>query len=354
MGIGSCFPDNFLDNLRFVKYRFTLELLEQTRLPKYKGTVLRSGCGKQLKDICCTYDHQRHNAECRSCEHNHSCIYSYLFETPGPPNAQYLDSQRDVPRPYIIEPSPDIRQSLYSHERLDFDLILFGKAIEYFPYFLVSFINMGESKDRNVGLGDMRSKYRVLRVTTVDIYDEDWHIVYTPHRELRGEYIETDCISARDILESMPGYPISNQLHIRFLTPMNIRIQRHKSNDNDHADIGLKKARLVEALDFPSLLRPVLKQISAMTYFHCQSDTLDTLKVRELLSKAEQVQILKDKTHVKSFHSVKRTIKGFLGDVIYKGDFEPFLPFMYIGQWIYPSKNRVIGFGKYELIFRMK
>jgi hypothetical protein len=58
--------------------------------------------------------------------------------------------------------------------RLSFDLILVGKALEYFPYFLVTFRELG---DQGIGLG--RGRYRIARVSLSNEDGNDVGEVYS-------------------------------------------------------------------------------------------------------------------------------------------------------------------------------
>jgi hypothetical protein len=48
-------------------------------------------------------------------------------------------------------------------EALSFDLILFGAALDYFPYFLVTFRELGEQ-----GIGIGRGRYQINRVSALN------------------------------------------------------------------------------------------------------------------------------------------------------------------------------------------
>lgn len=329
-------------DFQFGKYRFTLELLEPARLPEYKGTVLRSGFGNLFKNICCDVNNQDSVVRCAVCNYREKCAYSYILNTQRPDGSIYLRSIQDIPRHYIIEPPLDYRRELQDGEVFEFDLTLIGQGMEFFPYFFVLFKTMGESRDRNVGLGSFRSKYRIIRVTTVDIHDEDWNIIYTPRKDLRAELLESDRISFADILKNIQYLQETPELHLELLTPMDIRVEQMVD--------GKKQSRLIESLDFYHLIRSLLYYTSTLSYFHCQSKVLDTQYVNELLSKARQVRIASDNTKVHAFYWTKRTLVGYMGDIVYSGEIDSFLPFLYLGEWIHTGKSRVVGLGKYKII----
>jgi len=333
---------NPLEDFRFGKYRFTLELQEPARLPEYKGVMLRAGFGNLFKQTCCDVNQQDRQVECNACPLKESCAYAYIFSTQLPRHSQYLKSIREIPRPYVIEPPLDFRQEISAGEEFEFNLILIGRAVEFLPYFFVLFKSMGESKERDIGLGNQRSKYRITRVTSVDAYNEDWNILYTSRKGLRVEFVKSDQISLADILQVSTSESYGGKLHVKLVTPMDIRTEYE-------ADGG-RKSGLVARLQFRYLLRSLLYFASALSYFHCQGEPLADQEVKHLLDNAEKVRIAQDKTQVCAFPWKNHRIVGFTGDITYRGNFDPFLPFLYLGEWIHAGKGRVIGLGQYRLV----
>ncbi|MCE8429905.1 MAG: hypothetical protein J5U19_16150 [Candidatus Methanoperedens sp.] len=66
------------------------------------------------------------------------CAYSYVFET-SVPHEEGKQQDRDVPHPFIIEPPIDERRHYGIDDRLDFDLVLIGRAVDYMPFFIFAF-----------------------------------------------------------------------------------------------------------------------------------------------------------------------------------------------------------------------
>ncbi len=42
-------------------------------------------------------------------------------------------------------------------------------------------------------------------------------------------------------------------------------------------------------------------------------------------------------------------MRGFLGEITFKGDLEKFLPFIMLGEYIHVGKGTSFGLGKYEI-----
>jgi hypothetical protein len=56
-----------------------------------------------------------------------------------------------IPRPFVLEPPLETKREYLPGETLHFNLLLFGRAIQYLPYFIIVFREMGEE-----GLGKGR------------------------------------------------------------------------------------------------------------------------------------------------------------------------------------------------------
>jgi CRISPR/Cas system endoribonuclease Cas6 (RAMP superfamily) len=42
-------------------------------------------------------------------------------------------------------------------------------------------------------------------------------------------------------------------------------------------------------------------------------------------------------------------IGGFIGDIVFKGNLEKFMDFLWLGEWIHLGKATSFGFGKYKI-----
>ncbi|MCL4423881.1 MAG: CRISPR system precrRNA processing endoribonuclease RAMP protein Cas6 [Firmicutes bacterium] len=126
--------------LRVATYRLKLVLEQGAYLPFYKGSTFRGGFGSVFRQMVCSQG----RLNCQECLLNDRCPYSYIFETTVPEDSPVLRNQEEIPRPYIIEPSLDGRTYYAAGEELTFHLILIGQAIEFLPYFLVTFRELGK------------------------------------------------------------------------------------------------------------------------------------------------------------------------------------------------------------------
>ncbi|MGB9716174.1 MAG: CRISPR-associated protein Cas6, partial [Thermodesulfovibrionales bacterium] len=131
-------------NIKVASFRFNLLPLESLVLPSYKGSTLRGGFGYAFRRVVCAIK----NKECPECLLKEKCIYSYIFETPPPSDSKLMRKYTSAPHPFIIEPPQEKRYSYTPGTELAFGLILIGKAIDYLPYFIYTFDELGR-----IGIG---------------------------------------------------------------------------------------------------------------------------------------------------------------------------------------------------------
>ena len=148
-----------LETFRLAKFRFTICAKEHIRFPTYKGSAFRGGFGYAFKRVVCVTK----NRECDDCLLKQKCIYSYIFETPPPQDTEMLRLYPKVPHPFVIEPPITEKQSFEPGETFSFHLILIGNAIDYIPYFIYTFTELGKQ-----GIGQGRGKYELTQVEGID------------------------------------------------------------------------------------------------------------------------------------------------------------------------------------------
>ncbi|MEO0068995.1 MAG: hypothetical protein ABIK23_07720, partial [candidate division WOR-3 bacterium] len=154
--------------MQFCRLNIHLETLEPVRLPSYKGAVIRGGFGLAFRRIACPFLKK----ECSDCLLRANCVWSYVFNTPRPEGSKIMRKYETIPHPFVIEPPEDDRTKLEKGEELIFNLILIGKAINYLPYFILTFEKMAEQ-----GLGPGRGR---LKVKTVN---QNGKPIYSPEKK---------------------------------------------------------------------------------------------------------------------------------------------------------------------------
>lgn len=317
---------DILKNFRLSKYVFHLDALESLHLPSYKGSTLRGAFGDVFRRVCC-FDQRQ---DCQRCTLATKCAYSYIFETRPGEDSEFLRNLTDIPRPFIIEPPFEEKLEYVPGEKLTFNLILVGKAIDYLPYFIVAFRELGR-----IGLGKGRGKILLRHIHQAD-RKGDIKVIYSSEDEMVRNLGWT--ITFQDVLERASTLP-GDKVTIHFLTPTRI-----KFSDS-----------YTDRLEFHILVRRLLNRLSALSYFHC-SEKMD-LDYPGLISLAQEVEVKESSLHWQDWERYSRRqdtrmkLGGVLGKITYDGDLRPFLPFLVLGEEVHVGKGCVFGLGKYSLNF---
>lgn len=315
-----------LPRLSIATYRFSLEVLEEIRLPAWKGSTLRGGLGSALKRLVCF---QRPRRSCSRCLLKGNCPYPYLFESIPPEGAEVLRLYSAVPRPFVIEPPSDGKTRYEPGERLRFGLLLVGKAIGYLPYFILAFRELGRA-----GLGRERGKCLLREVKAYHPLNGDEEVVYS---EAAGEVSKSSLVLGWDeLVERAKSLP-TDRITVRFLTPVRMKYEGH----------------LVSQPDFHHLVRALLRRISALYYFHCGERW--EFDFKGAIERAEKVRTARCETQWVDWErysgrqKVRMKLGGFVGEAEYEGDIAEFRPLLLLGQIVHVGKACVFGNGKYEL-----
>lgn len=320
-----------LNNLRLATYRFTLAAQDSLELPPYKGNVLRSGFGMAFKRLVCLQKDRQQ--PCSTCLVKNNCPYAYIFETPRPQDAEVLRTYSEVPHPFVLEPPLDTRTVYQAGETLDFGLVLVGRAINYLPYFIVVFSELGK-----LGLGRSRGRFALAAVHAVQPFSKQEALVYDG---ASGTVRDQDLsVGIADFGLRNSDFAIRNsqsEITVRFLTPTRLVSGGH----------------LVDRPTFQELLRGLLRRLSALCYFHC-GERLE-VDFPGLIAAAGQVRTVAmnlqwvDWERYSARQETRMKLGGFVGQVVYAGEVEPFLPFLRLGEVVHLGKACTFGNGKYRL-----
>jgi len=323
------------DNCRLASYRFTLTALDSLELPPYKGNVLRSGFGMAFKRLVCLQKDRQQ--PCPTCLVKNNCPYAYIFETPLPQDAGVLRSYSEVPHPFVLEPPLDTRSVYQAGETMDFGLVLVGRAINYLPYFIVVFSELGK-----LGLGRSRGRFALAAVHAVQPFSGQEALVYGQEGTIRDVDLRVGWQESinQGISGGATPSAIENRpsaITLRFLTPTRLVSGGH----------------LVDRPTFQELLRGLLRRLSALCYFHC-GERLE-VDFPGLIAAAGQVRTAAmslqwmDWERYSARQEARMKLGGFVGQVSYAGEMEPFLPFLRLGELVHLGKACTFGNGKFAI-----
>jgi len=316
--------------LRIGRFKIIVKPKHKLYLPEYKGSTLRGGFGQALKRAVCV----TRSKECKDCLLKEKCVYSYIFETPPPTETTRLRKYPYAPHPFVIEPSLEEKEKYEKEEELSFNLVLIGKAIDYFPYFVLAFDRLGE-----FGLGRGKGKYWLKEVRSLKGNSDNGYLIYSGEDKiLNSSYA---LISGEDILEECKKYYGKRKITLNLLTPTRLKFEEH----------------LIKDLEFHIFIRNLLRRISLLSYFHCGKEF--KLDFKDLIEKAKKVKredsnlSWYDWQRYSARQNTKMLMGGFIGKVTFSFDGTSpgqFLPFILLGSYIHVGKGTSFGLGKYEIV----
>jgi CRISPR-associated endoribonuclease Cas6 len=303
-------------------FRFRLEARELLMLPSYKGSTLRGGFGYTFKRVVCAI----RGKECSECLLKEKCIYSYVFETPPRSDTRLMRKYRASPHPFVIEPPLEDKREYKPGEEILFGLILIGRAVDYLPYFIYTFDEMGK-----IGIGKGRGRFLLSDVSCGDkiIYDSKTKIL----KPFLDQSIELELPDSCSVPKSR-----DSQVSLLFLTPTRIVYEEHLTLD----------------LEFHVLIRNLLRRLSLLYYFHCGGDP-SAWDFRGTIERAKKIRV--DKRNLRWYEwerysarqDTRMKMGGFVGEIIIEGNIEPFLPLLRAGEVFHVGKGTSFGLGMYSI-----
>lgn len=137
-------------NLRIGLFQFRLMPEQTLQVPAVnKGNMLRGGFGHAFRRLCCIPQCK----DAKACPLATTCPYKSIFEPSSPPGSERLSKNQDIPRPFVFR-APRTTQSAFAKgEPFEFELVLVGRAVDFLPYFVLSFRELAAE-----GLGLNRAK----------------------------------------------------------------------------------------------------------------------------------------------------------------------------------------------------
>ncbi|NOZ26392.1 MAG: CRISPR system precrRNA processing endoribonuclease RAMP protein Cas6 [Nitrospirae bacterium] len=289
-------------------------------LPSYKGSTLRGGFGHAFRRVVCAL----RNKECADCLLRGRCVYAYVFETPPPEGAKMMSKYTSAPHPFVIEPPPETRRGYTPDDEMDFGLILIGRAVDYLPYFVYAFDELGR-----IGLGRDRAGFELVDVVC------NGESIYDAGARTLGRHDSSDL----NISFPAAAGPVPEPLTLRFLTPARI----------------VYSGRLTLDLEFHVLVRNLLRRLSLLSYFHCDAEPADW-DFKEIIRKAESVRVKSrslrwhDWERYSARQKTRMKMGGFVGEATFEGDTGPFMDLVRAGEVLHVGKGTAFGLGRFMIV----
>ncbi len=299
------------------KYIIITQFLEPATFPPYKGSTLRGAFGNIFKEIVCI---NKQAANCEECFVSSTCAYKFIFE---PKRLKDNNKKIDVPPPFILEPPYDKKNEYKKGEYFKFQCIIIGKAIEYFPYFVLVFKKMGE---RGIGVKGKRGRFKLLKIKNNNkiIYDHRTDTLKNFAKPVKITFTKNKF--DKDLLT------------LKFISPTRIKVG----------------GKLINNLPFDLFLKVLIRRICILNKYYGDPEQISILR-KYLNNNINSVSVLNSSLKWydwQRFSYRQRSfmkLGGFVGSITYKGDFKKYLNLIKLGEVIHIGKNCSFGLGKYEM-----
>ncbi|NLP02456.1 MAG: CRISPR system precrRNA processing endoribonuclease RAMP protein Cas6 [Fibrobacter sp.] len=286
-----------------------LILENENPVSAFHGATFRGGFGYTLRSLVCVTGKKT----CENCLFLESCAYSFLFETPPPPNSVRMAKYRAVPHPFAMVASQE-------KSSLKVDLKLFGEAYRYIPHFIYTLNKLGTK-----GIGKNRTKFTVKDALW------DGKVIYSE----KSTSVEPGITPLR--VTVIPGEPKQGKIRLRFVTPLTIKKD------------GKELLRFDKKAFFTSLLR----RITNLNAFYgvdksINIDPMIYLKPVEGLTVQDSMRV-ENRTRFSTRQKKKLDYSGLTGEVTIEGETGTLFPLLRAGEITGVGKNTVFGSGVYEM-----
>ena len=311
--------------LPLARYRFTAQVQQPLALPEYAGSLVRGQFGAALRNVAC----MTRQPTCLGCPLLQTCPYTRIFEAQPPPKGQHaLQDFSQIPNPYVMEPPTPGARMLAAGDRLEFNLVLIGLALEQ-----LALVVFALQRALNQGLTRQRVPAELQRV---DWLDEAGiaHPIWTP--------AQPTLVAHPGTLE-VPSAPngIDNiSLHIR--TPLRLQNQGHP--------LG------VAQVSPRALVAALARRTALLMELHAGKSGWGEA-AKQVTHKSESLTDSRDLhwfdwTRYSSRQQQEMTLGGVLGRWTVHGTPDALAevwPWLWLGQWLHVGKNATMGMGGYTL-----
>jgi CRISPR-associated endoribonuclease Cas6 len=308
--IGNRYP--FLLAFRLARFRFRLRTVSHMELPAEKGSIFHGALGHVLKRQA-------------------PLSYRFLYEPTSAEIAPSLASPRDLPRPFALLPPLESTGEYPEGSELNLELTFFGHAIGQFSVGLAALATLG-----SIGIGRNRGRFEVAEVEAIRA-DGDPRTVY------RGNPQRFE-----DSPEGVCGATIAASRSVQAISDLTLRLMtRLRLKDHDHL--------VRRASPFAVLMQRLLERAECLGLLYHRDAILDGETKRGLIDGARAIEIAShdlywdDWSRYSGRQHTWMKFGGLLGEITYRGDLTPFLPWLALGEWMHIGGKTSFGLGRYTI-----
>lgn len=315
----------------FPAARYRLHCVAQTpvHLPDYAGSTLRGAFGHALKRLAC----MTRQAECKACPLYTTCPYPAIF-SPPPPAAHSLQRFSEIPVPFIVEPPEWGARSLASGEGFSFGLVLIGPALNQLPLILHAW-----QRALSHGIGKGQGQASLEQVSLAAGLQGTAENAVGPEEELEIYSPRAPNIAPHPLALPPPPNEVPERVTLSHTTPMRLQ----------HNGRPISPQALMPA----EFLMTLIRRISLLSEFHLkhpiQADFAQ-LKTQAQALRTQKTLRWQDWQRYSNRQQQSMALGGCMGMWTLHGNLRPFMPWLWLGQWLHVGKNASFGLGHYELV----
>lgn len=312
-----------LENIYLKKFAFILRAEEDITLPGYKGSVFRGAFGWAFRHTVCVTK----AADCSGCIFQDHCIYFKYFETEVKEHSlPFLQGVTKIPHPFVIHPPLDTRRDYQAGSLIEVQLSLFGTASEYLPYFIHTFIKLG-----NEGLGVSRQKVSLQTVNAMALNGDRETVFSSADGRIESTGIR---LTPFDLMNATPLTRTST-LKLKFLTP--VRLQ-------SDGKVVMNKLHIAPEL----LLKNITRRCQVVSHFYCGgSGEKPLLENISGIQTAENRLRFFDWNRYSNRQKTKMKMGGFTGSISLSDIPGSVVPYIFAGSLLGIGKHTMFGMGSY-------
>ena len=309
---------NLLEKLTFAVFEFVLVPEEKIVFPSFKGNMFRGALGKTLRNLTCA----SRLSECKQCLIKEHCIYSKVFDSFNFQGKQsMLKKVEKAPHPFIIY-VPDKDQLEYrQNQPIRFYLTITGDMVEYISYFILAFIDMGER-----GIGKTRARFSVKEVRNGN------NTVYNGIDKRVN--LDFDTKSGIDFMSEKWD---KDSLTVSLAAPLRLKYDR----------------RIQKRITFEMIISNLLRRIYLLANFYCNGpgsvDFKDLIDMSREIALSDSHAYWQPQVRFSYRQNKELSMGGVSGTLKFRGDFNPFISFLRIGEYLHLGKGTAFGLGKIKI-----
>jgi len=235
---------------------------------------------------------------------------------------------RDVPRPFVIEPPLDDHTHYAAGDALEFVLVLIGRGIDYLPYFLFAFEQLG-----HMGIGKQLTRVRLERVEALNAWSPEGMVFYQDGRVLP----HADSLPLQDgATIAARAQELPADVYLQFPTPLRIKT----------------RGDWMRRFDPMVLVQSICWRLNALSVFHGTGPW--DVGYHELMAQAQGIAVEREQVQWVDWGRTSRrggrrqhmVLGGIVGSVVLRGVPPDVRVVLLAGSLVHVGKACVFGHGK--------